>query len=747
MHHFVLNNLAPVVSALCGIILVPALLRGLSAELYGLWIAALALSGILAAFDFGLGWTLTRAVARQDSERGAPDSLLATIANCYLLLGLIGGLVIAVLGVPAGRCLRLSAEAEKIAPLIFALAGCAFVLDQVITFAIAALRGFSRFAAANALVSLVVLVRTGGMLFLAWKRAGLVAIAAWYVLGGALVLPLALVMVYRLGPGFRWQPGFISRSVLREHTAFGFHSQVVTLSTSTIWQAAPLFIGGLVGSSAIVPFYVGQRISWAAYGALWRMGEVLFPAASRDPSSRKHSTLPELLEVGSRSILAVALPFCVLVWLLAPRILQAWVGQASPSAVWILRISIAALAADAAAEAALHVLWGSGQSRVLIRVLSRAALASLALTVAGVYLWGSIGAALALLLVLVGIAAALLHAAARICGTKPLPLLRSPLRGLALPLLACAAVSVVAARWTGSGTWPGLLVTCVLASGAYALLFYPAARQEERLFLKQIGGLPLALLVKTYRAIRAVFHRFAVTRSFWYLVRALVFTMVGSASLRRFRFQRTFARREDPWGYDTPAGQARLQRTAEMLQAWGKVRRFDSTLEIGCGEGRETGALAALSTSLLCVDISAAALDRARRAAAAWPGTRFVEWDLLSGPALGCFDLVAVMGVLDYLDRPSELRAARERILQMIRPGGCLLFETFFKDQAVETAWWDKYLLRGASSLHAFMAGHPQLRVLQTLSDGLCITTLFEKRVESIGRADGPATRQGSGLE
>lgn len=728
MHQFVLNNLAPVVSSLCGILLVPALLKGLSAEFYGLWIAALALSGILGAFDFGLGWTLTRAVARQASESERPGHLLATIANCYLLLGLAGGLVIVLLGFPAGRGLRLSAEAQRIAPVIFALVGCAFLLDQGITFAVAVLRGFSRFASANALAGLVVVVRTGGMLFLAWKRSGLVAIAAWYVLGGALVLPLALVMIRRLGLHLRWQPGFISRSALREHAAFGLDSQAITLSTSTIWQAAPLFIGGLAGSSAIVPFHIGQKISWVAYGALWRMGEVLFPAASREPSPRTPSRLAELLEVGSRSILAVALPFCVLVWLLAPRILQVWVGQASDTAVWVLRITIAAVAADAVVEAALHVLWGSGHSRVLLRALGMASLASLALTLGGVWLWGSIGAALALLLILSGVAIAFLHSAARICGSTPLQLLRSPLHGLALPLLACVAATVATGRWTGLSAWAGLLLSVVFASGAYTVLFYRTARQEERLFLKQVGRLPCGLLVKAYWTIRAVFHRFAFTRSLWYLGRALVFALVGSA-LRRFRFQRTFANRNDPWGYNTPAGQARLKRTTEMLQTWSRLRRFHSTLEIGCGEGRQTGALAAVSTSLLCVDISTAALDRARQAAALWPQAHFAEWDVLRGPALGCFDLVAVMNVLDYLDRPLELRAARERILEMIRPGGCLLFETFFKDRAVESAWWDKYLLRGANSLHAFMAAHPQLQVLQTMSDELCITTLFEKRV------------------
>ncbi|MGH2537613.1 MAG: class I SAM-dependent methyltransferase [Candidatus Promineifilaceae bacterium] len=93
-------------------------------------------------------------------------------------------------------------------------------------------------------------------------------------------------------------------------------------------------------------------------------------------------------------------------------------------------------------------------------------------------------------------------------------------------------------------------------------------------------------------------------------------------------------------------------------------------LEIGCGEGKETLALAGRGLRLIASDLSPAQLERARRRlAAALPGAavQFLQAngeELPFGP--GAFELVYAKAVLHHID----LAQAAEEIFRLLRPGG-----------------------------------------------------------------------------
>ena len=69
MRDGLVNNSGAVVSVVVGIVLVPIMLHGLGTESYSLWIAALAVLGMPAGLDFGLGATVIREVAARGRER------------------------------------------------------------------------------------------------------------------------------------------------------------------------------------------------------------------------------------------------------------------------------------------------------------------------------------------------------------------------------------------------------------------------------------------------------------------------------------------------------------------------------------------------------------------------------------------------------------------------------------------------------------------------------------------------------
>src|SRR5205085_4120820 len=107
-------------------------------------------------------------------------------------------------------------------------------------------------------------------------------------------------------------------------------------------------------------------------------------------------------------------------------------------------------------------------------------------------------------------------------------------------------------------------------------------------------------------------------------------------------------------------------------------------IDVGCGEGWMTERLARSFAEVLAVDLSPVALARARERCSDFNGVRFANWDLLRDRLLGEFDLVVAMGVLEVFRRPTAVRLARRRVIDLVKPGGHLIVSTTKQSPVVE---------------------------------------------------------------
>ena len=231
-------------------------------------------------------------------------------------------------------------------------------------------------------------------------------------------------------------------------------------------------------------------------------------------------------------------------------------------------------------------------------------------------------------------------------------------------------------------------------------------------------------------SLRRTLGRVPFARSAWHLAGELKDLVVYTSTRARADYEQEFAGSRDPWSFETDpvAGRDRFNREQAMLNAVRGGRRFTRALEVGCAEGMFTERLAPLCEELLAVDISPVALARARARCAWGSPVRFADWDLRADPVPGAFDLVVVEGVLDCFCQPWAFRAARDKLVAALVPGGYLLAGNPRNTTITEGAWWGRYLIRGGKWIDACLSEHPRLSVESTSWEPTYVDTLFRKR-------------------
>lgn len=206
--------------------------------------------------------------------------------------------------------------------------------------------------------------------------------------------------------------------------------------------------------------------------------------------------------------------------------------------------------------------------------------------------------------------------------------------------------------------------------------------------------------------------------------------IVDSSERNREAVESDFRDQLDPYGFARDLEQFRFQRALETLQSANRDSVFPNVFEVGCAEGMFTRMLAPQCGSLLAVDVSTIALERAKQYCSDLKNIEFAEWDVRSDPIDRTFDLIVATGVLEYILRPSTLRDACERLTAALKPGGYFLVGNTVTDNEVERTWIGKLLIRG-TLINDYLAKDPRFETIaESIDQCVCpfAHTLLRKR-------------------
>ena len=709
------NTTAYLISSLAGMVLAPVLFAGLSPEIYGIWIAALAVQYSAAFLTSGLGRGIAREVATSHAESNRDFVIFASFG--YMLFGLAGALIIALAGLPLSSGLKVSAQNLSTTHLVFFLVAIAFAGDQLQSLGLEVLTGLRRFVAINAMTTTFVLIRTLGIILVLKLGGGIVPLAALHAFTCVASGTTCYLQSIRYAPGFRPRPVRFAWKNVREQFGFSVASQLTAGATSVLWRSAPFLLGFIRGPSAIVPYELGSKFPMSVSSISWQAADVLFPAASEYHGGEQQLKTRQLLQVGTRGVLVVALPLCLALVVLAPVLLATWIKGSSADAAWVLRLTSIAVLLDSAATTSIQVVWGFGKVRTASQITFLSAAIGVVFALGLVPFFAAPGVATGLALGVAVSSTLFILGAARITELPPsgflAPAAKSLVPPAALEVLFLASCVLI---HPGAG-WLFLIGSTAIGLAIFGSAFYAwsASPVEKKIVAGVIVGISNGFY-NSYQSARRVLERVPPIRTAIHYTVEVKNTLIDSSERDRKAVERLYTNKVDPFGFHRELEQYRFERAADFVQHAANGSRFPRALEIGCAEGMFTRALAPFCESLEAVDLSPIALQRAKQNCSDLTNVRFAEWDVRRDPLHGSYDLIVATGVLEYILRPSTLRDAKERITAGLRPGGYLLLGNTETVHQIEKTWIGRMLIRG-THVNDLFASDPGYEVIDSSLD------------------------------
>lgn len=472
----VLNIGGWVVPAASALVAIPALVRAMGAERFGLLALAWTLVGSFSAFDLGIGRALTQVLSERVGVEDQADSPHLTWSALWVLapLGVACGLLLAV-GAPrvAGGWLHIPHTLHAEAIVAMRLLAAAVPLMVVTSGMRGVLEAGQRFRVINALrVPLGVLTFLGPWLVQPFSHA-LPASVAMLVAARALAFVLHAVVIARSYPELRRPRAPRRVDLVRLWRVAGWMT-VSTIATPILVAGDRFLIGAVLPMAAVAYYTTASEAVSKLSLFTAALQPVLFPAlAVTLVSDRARATL--LFDRGIRATALLLAPMTLLVVAFAPEALRLWVGaefarEGTPVLQWLT----IAVFVNACAAMPYAVLQSAGRSDLPGKLHAFEVPAYLGTLWLLLHRFGLRGVAIAWLLRMLADALALIAATRRV-----LPDARAVLwRATAVCLLAVVAFGAVtlAESLPLRGALAALGLT-LFGVGAHRWLVTPAERE------------------------------------------------------------------------------------------------------------------------------------------------------------------------------------------------------------------------------------------------------------------------------
>jgi len=407
------------------LVLTPYLFRELGQAGFGTWSIVFTFATVFTLFEFGFSRGASKLVAQllAGNRRTELHRLIGVAVGVMGLLGLVSAAVCVLIAV-FGTGLAPADLQGDFRQSLFVLAAGRLVYSPLASF-YAALQGYQRYDLWNTAGSVGTVVFTGLAIATVAAGWGIVGVTAALVASYLAMGVSATVFLRRVDPDLPLRPQLGDSETRRRLTHFGSYVLLADSMTFVGQRMDTLVIAAVRNAAAAAPYAAMLKLQSGVQSLTLPLVFQLMPMASDLWARGRSAEVARRLALAVRVALQATIPVAAALVLFAADVVDLWLGSDAPPVtehiLVVLMVAQVVLLTVAPAE---QVLVGIGQVRAIALFTLVGGLSNLALSIALVWRYGAIGAAVGTLATSAALAPFVLLFAARALEEPTLRLLK-----------------------------------------------------------------------------------------------------------------------------------------------------------------------------------------------------------------------------------------------------------------------------------------------------------------------------------
>jgi O-antigen/teichoic acid export membrane protein len=362
------------VGLVTGFVTMPLVVHHLGPAQFGLWVLATGLVGYVGVLDLGLSPTLVNEtaalLARDEPEaRRRLGETASTIFVVYAVLGVVGGLVLAIVGLAAPSLFQVPPDDLATFRTVLLVVGLQTALGLPMSVWNGLLSGLQAFQLLNAIGVVTTVVRAALTVTLVLTGQGLVALVTTSFAVTLVAWAVACWAAHRRIPGLHVRPSGFRRARLREIGRFSVAMVVWTLAGAALHQLDRVLIGAFLPVASLTTYEVGARLAIYSRTVLHSWLSIVMPATSAIVARGERGRLRALYLRATRWLLATYGGVAVALIGLGRPLVRLWMGEGFDQSYAVLCLLVAGSLVQSQNVVAHVMLPGMRELRVFTRFM------------------------------------------------------------------------------------------------------------------------------------------------------------------------------------------------------------------------------------------------------------------------------------------------------------------------------------------------------------------------------------------
>ena len=310
------------------LITTPYIVNKLTPEVYGLYILATSLMGLLSFLDLGFGQGIIKFISEYEAKNNkeAIQDVIGISFFVYLIMGIMGSVIIFLSTNYLVELFKVGEKYKDLAKQVFYIASFGFFLNFITNVFYPIPNALQRYDIATKVQVPIYLVLNLLIVILLYLGYGLKEVMITNI-ALAIIKLIVYYNVYRwLLPDVVFKPNFQTDG-FKKIFSFSFFTAVNSITGNIVYRLDKMIISSFLGTSAVTYYTVPFMIIQACQGLVASANNFLFPASSSLSSSGQNEKLATLYKRVFAYTVAISIIFTTGVIVLLDEFISLWMGQ------------------------------------------------------------------------------------------------------------------------------------------------------------------------------------------------------------------------------------------------------------------------------------------------------------------------------------------------------------------------------------------------------------------------------------